>query len=61
MESEIFNLRQDMQIFWSFTRTLTPEKPQSNVPDLVQNRNGVNITEPDEIAESCNKYCTFVV
>ena len=37
-------------------RTLTPEKPQSNTPDLIESENGENITEPNKIAESFNKY-----
>ena len=46
-----------MQKFWSFIRTLTPEKPQSNTRDLVKNENGANIIiEPNKIAKSFNKY-----
>ena len=56
LESKILHLRQDMRKFWSNIRSLTPKKPQSNAPDLVENENGANITKPNEIAESFNKY-----
>ena len=45
-----------MRKFWSIIRTLTHEKSQSNAPGLVENDNGANITEPNKIAESFNKY-----
>ena len=49
LESEILNSRQDMRKFWSIIKTLTSEKPHSNVPDLIENENGAIVTEPNEI------------
>ena len=45
-----------MRKFWSIIRILTPEKPQSNAPVLVESENGANITEPNGIAERFKKY-----
>ena len=45
-----------MQKFWSYIKTLTPKKPHSNVPDLIENENGAIVTEPNEIAENFKKY-----
>ena len=56
LESEILNSRQDMRKFWGITKTLTPEKPHSNAPDLIENENGAIVTEPNEIAENFNKH-----
>ena len=56
MESEILNLRQDVQKFWSMIKTLTPQKPHSNAPDLIENENGAIVIEPNEIAENFNKH-----
>ena len=56
MDSEIFNSMQDMQTFWSIIKTLTPEKPNSNAPNLIENENGAIVIEPNEIAENFNKY-----
>ena len=49
-----------MQKFWSIKRTLTPQKPQSNAPDLVENESGAIITKPIEIALSFNNcFCSI--
>ena len=45
-----------MRKFWSIIKTLTPEKPHSNAPDLIENENGAIVTEPNEIAENFNKH-----
>ena len=48
-----------MRNFWNIIRSLTPEKPHSNAPDLIENENGENITEANEITESFNKcFCS---
>ena len=52
MESEILNSRQDIRKFWSIIKTLTPGKPHSNSPDLIENENGVIVIEVNEIAEN---------
>ena len=56
MEFEILNSRQDIRKFWSIIKTLTPEKPHSNAPDLIENENGAIVIEPNEIAENFNKH-----
>ena len=45
-----------MRKFWSIIKTLTPEKPHSNAPELIENENGAILTEPNDIAENFNKY-----
>ena len=45
-----------MRKFWSIIKTLTPEKPHSNAPDLVENENGAIVTETNKIAENFNKH-----
>ena len=45
-----------MRNFWSIIKTLTPEKPHSNAPDLIENENGAIVIEPNEIAENFNKH-----
>ena len=56
LESEILNLRQEVRKFWSIIKTLTPEKPHSNAPDLIENENGAIVIEPNEIAENFDKH-----
>ena len=56
LESEILNLRQDERKFESIIKTLTPEKPHSNAPDLIENENGAIVIEPNEKAENFNKH-----
>ena len=45
-----------MRKFWSIIKTLTPEKPYSNAPNLIENENGAIVFEPNEIAENFNKH-----
>ena len=45
-----------MRKFWSIIKTLTPEKPHSNAPDLIENENVAIFTELNEIAENFNKH-----
>ena len=60
LESEILNLRQDVRKFWSMIKTLTPQKPHSNAPDLIENENGAIVIEPNELAENFNKrFCSI--
>ena len=56
LESEILNSKQDSRKFWSIIQTLTPGKPHSNSPDLIENENGAIVIEPNEIAENFNKH-----
>ena len=56
LESEILNSRQDIRQFWNIIKTLTPGKPHSNSPDLIENENGAIVVEPNEIAENFNKH-----
>ena len=42
-----------------YYKTLMPEKPQSNAPNLLENEIGAIVTEPNETTQNFNKY--FVV
>ena len=55
LQTEIVNSSQDMRKFWGIMKTLLPNKPLANSPDMI-NVNGSMINNPVDIAENFNKY-----